>query len=92
MGTIPDWHPIYYQWDQVELPYFVQDTEAARRDLAAQYTTISRLDQGAFQLISNILLHVTTQMIIFPHRSWTGPERDRGCWIQRRHSGHLYLR
>ncbi|XP_043505963.1 N-sulphoglucosamine sulphohydrolase [Polistes fuscatus] len=46
MGTIPDWHPIYYQWDQVKVPYFVQDTEAARRDIAAQYTTISRLDQG----------------------------------------------
>ncbi|XP_012256743.2 N-sulphoglucosamine sulphohydrolase [Athalia rosae] len=46
MGTIPDWNPIYYQWEQVQLPYFVQDTEAARRDLAAQYTTISRLDQG----------------------------------------------
>ncbi|XP_046484869.1 N-sulphoglucosamine sulphohydrolase [Neodiprion pinetum] len=46
MGTIPDWNPIYYQWKQVQLPYFVQDTEAARRDLAAQYTTISRLDQG----------------------------------------------
>ncbi|KAJ8730458.1 hypothetical protein PYW07_017496 [Mythimna separata] len=46
MGLIPDWHPIYYQWEQIQLPYFVQDTEAARRDIAAQYTTISRLDQG----------------------------------------------
>ncbi|XP_033214400.1 N-sulphoglucosamine sulphohydrolase isoform X2 [Belonocnema kinseyi] len=46
MGTIPDWSPIYYQWDQVKVPYFVQDTEAARKDIAAQYTTISRLDQG----------------------------------------------
>ncbi|XP_076183777.1 N-sulfoglucosamine sulfohydrolase isoform X1 [Ptiloglossa arizonensis] len=46
MGTIPDWQPIYYQWDQVKVPYFVQNTEAARRDIAAQYTTISRLDQG----------------------------------------------
>ncbi|XP_012271670.1 N-sulphoglucosamine sulphohydrolase [Orussus abietinus] len=46
MGTIPDWNPIYYQWEQVKVPYHVQDTEAARRDIAAQYTTISRLDQG----------------------------------------------
>nr|XP_012141558.1 PREDICTED: N-sulphoglucosamine sulphohydrolase isoform X2 [Megachile rotundata] len=46
MGTIPDWNPIYYQWDQVKVPYFVQYTEAAKRDIAAQYTTISRLDQG----------------------------------------------
>ncbi|XP_076669975.1 N-sulfoglucosamine sulfohydrolase [Andrena cerasifolii] len=46
MGNIPDWQPIYYQWDQVKVPYFVQNTEAARRDISAQYTTISRLDQG----------------------------------------------
>jgi len=46
MGSIPDWHPIYYQWDQIELPYYIQDTEPARRDVAAQYMTISRLDQG----------------------------------------------
>nr|CAD7398494.1 unnamed protein product [Timema poppensis] len=46
MGIIPDWHPIYYQAAQVQLPYFVQDTIAARNDVAAQYTTVSRLDQG----------------------------------------------
>ncbi|GAB0095166.1 N-sulphoglucosamine sulphohydrolase [Sergentomyia squamirostris] len=46
MGLIPDWHPIYYVWDEIDIPYYVQDTEPARRDLAAQYTTISRLDQG----------------------------------------------
>lgn len=46
MGLIPDWHPIYYDWQQVQLPYYVQDTEPARHDIAAQYTTISRLDQG----------------------------------------------
>ena len=28
------------------VPYFVQDTPAAREDIASQYTTISRLDQG----------------------------------------------
>jgi len=53
MGTIPDWNPIYYQWEQVKVPYYVQNTEAARRDIAAQYTTISRLDKG----ISNIFLN-----------------------------------
>lgn len=46
MGLIPDWHPIYYVWDELILPYYVPDTEPARRDVAAQYTTISRLDQG----------------------------------------------
>lgn len=31
------------------MPYFVPDTPAARADLAAQYTTIGRMDQGGFQ-------------------------------------------
>ena len=46
MGVIPDWKPIKYDPAKVAVPYFVQDTPAARQDLAAQYTTISRLDQG----------------------------------------------
>ncbi|XP_069685700.1 N-sulphoglucosamine sulphohydrolase [Periplaneta americana] len=46
MGVIEDWHPIYYKPEEIELPYFIQDTPAARQDVAAQYTTISRLDQG----------------------------------------------
>lgn len=50
MGIIPDWNPIYYQWEQVKVPYHVQNTEAARRDIAAQYTTISRLDKGILTL------------------------------------------
>ncbi|GBP30761.1 N-sulphoglucosamine sulphohydrolase [Eumeta japonica] len=45
-GRIPDWVPWYYRPEEIELPYNIQDTEAARRDVAAQYTTISRLDQG----------------------------------------------
>lgn len=48
MGTIPDWHPIYYVPKQVQLPYYIQDTIEARTDVAAQYTTISRLDQGIY--------------------------------------------
>uniref|UniRef100_A0A8D2ZWJ9 N-sulfoglucosamine sulfohydrolase (sulfamidase) n=1 Tax=Scophthalmus maximus TaxID=52904 RepID=A0A8D2ZWJ9_SCOMX len=46
MGRIPDWTPEYYTPDQVKVPPFVPDTPAARADLAAQYTTVSRLDQG----------------------------------------------
>lgn len=46
MGYISDWHPIDYAPDDVFVPYFVQDTPAARIDLAAQYRTISRMDQG----------------------------------------------
>ena len=46
MGLIPDWKPVLYSPEEVTVPYFVQDTPAARQDIAAQYTTISRLDQG----------------------------------------------
>lgn len=46
MGRIPDWTPVFYSPDDVKVPPFVPDTPAARADLAAQYTTVSRLDQG----------------------------------------------
>lgn len=55
MGLIPDWHPIYYQWQQIQLPYYIQDTEPARRDIAAQYTTISRLDQGIGLVVKELI-------------------------------------
>ncbi|XP_060027833.1 N-sulphoglucosamine sulphohydrolase isoform X9 [Erinaceus europaeus] len=46
MGWIPDWTPQTYHPQDVLVPYFVPDTPAARADLAAQYTTIGRMDQG----------------------------------------------
>ncbi|XP_027482147.1 N-sulphoglucosamine sulphohydrolase isoform X3 [Zalophus californianus] len=46
MGRIPDWTPQAYDPQDVLVPYFVPDTPAARADLAAQYTTIGRMDQG----------------------------------------------
>ncbi|EPY88243.1 N-sulfoglucosamine sulfohydrolase precursor [Camelus ferus] len=46
MGRIPDWTPQIYDPQDVQVPYFVPDTPAARADLAAQYTTIGRMDQG----------------------------------------------
>jgi len=46
MGYIEDWTPVKYNADDVVVPYFVQNTPAARADIAAQYTTVSRLDQG----------------------------------------------
>lgn len=54
MGSIPDWKPIYYEPDQLNVPYFIQDTKAARQDLAAQYTTISRLDQGVGLVLAEL--------------------------------------
>ncbi|XP_046403462.1 N-sulphoglucosamine sulphohydrolase [Ischnura elegans] len=46
MGNIPDWTPIYYDPEEVHVPYFVQDTPAARQDIAAQWASMTRLDQG----------------------------------------------
>lgn len=48
MGTIPDWKPVLYDPTEVVIPYFVQDTPAARLEISKQYTTISRLDQGEY--------------------------------------------
>ncbi|XP_040386514.1 N-sulphoglucosamine sulphohydrolase isoform X2 [Cygnus olor] len=45
MGRIPDWKPQLYHPEEVQVPPFVPDTPAARADLAAQYTTIGRMDQ-----------------------------------------------
>lgn len=54
MGLIPDWKPIHYSPEEVEVPYFVPDTPIARKDIAAQYTTISRLDQGIGLVIKEL--------------------------------------
>ena len=54
MGFIPDWKPVYYDPNKVKVPYFVQDTRIAREDIAAQYTTISRLDQGIGLVIKEL--------------------------------------
>lgn len=37
----------------LQVPPFVPDTPAARADLAAQYTTVSRLDQGLFSTFTS---------------------------------------
>ncbi|KAK9729480.1 Sulfatase [Popillia japonica] len=67
MGKIPDWQPIYYVPEQIELPYFIQDTMEARRDLAAQYTTISRLDQGVGVILKELedAGHLDDTLIIY---------------------------
>ena len=46
MGLIPDWKPIYYSCDEIEVPYYLPNSTVIREDISAQYTTISRLDQG----------------------------------------------
>ena len=54
MGIIEDWKPTYYDPMDVIVPYFVQDTIVARQDIAAQYTTIGRLDQGIGVILSEL--------------------------------------
>ena len=56
MGLIPDWKPVTYKPEEVVVPYFVQDTPIARADIAAQYTTISRLDQGVGLMLEELKL------------------------------------
>ena len=46
MGSIPDWKPEIYKPEDVEVPYFVQDTPVARMELAQEYTSVNRMDQG----------------------------------------------
>ncbi|KAG4080106.1 hypothetical protein HA402_008177 [Bradysia odoriphaga] len=78
MGLIPDWHPIYYQWDEIDLPYYVPDTEPARRDVAAQYTTISRLDQGVGLVLKELTAagHQDDTLVIYT--SDNGPPLPSG--------------
>lgn len=50
-GTIPDWKPSYYKPEDVIVPPGVPDTPVVREEIATQYTTISRLDQGSVRLL-----------------------------------------
>ncbi|XP_076444419.1 N-sulfoglucosamine sulfohydrolase-like isoform X2 [Babylonia areolata] len=67
MGVIPDWKPVRYDPAHVIVPYFVQDTPAAREDIAAQYTTISRLDQGIGVILEELKLsgHLEDTLVLF---------------------------
>nr|XP_039266793.1 N-sulphoglucosamine sulphohydrolase-like [Styela clava] len=67
MGIIEDWKPDYYSPDKVIVPGFVQDTPAARSDLSAQYTTISRLDQGVGLILKELenAGHTEDTLVIF---------------------------
>jgi len=54
MGYIPDWSPTVYHPDQVLVPDWLPDTPATRADIAAQYTTLSRLDQGVGLVLNEL--------------------------------------
>ncbi|XP_050302215.1 N-sulphoglucosamine sulphohydrolase [Anthonomus grandis grandis] len=67
MGLIPDWVPIHYQWDEIEPPYYVPNSEAAKRDIASQYITMSRLDQGVGLVLKELRDsgHLDNTLVIF---------------------------
>ncbi|XP_071802190.1 N-sulphoglucosamine sulphohydrolase-like [Asterias amurensis] len=67
MGLIPDWVPTKYDPSEVVVPGFVQDTPIARGDISAQYTTISRMDQGIGLILKEIELagHKDDTLVIF---------------------------
>lgn len=73
MGLIKDWKPIYYQWDEIDVPYYVQDTEQARKDIAAQYTTISRLDQGVGLVLKELTDADLSEKTLVLYTSDNGP-------------------
>lgn len=67
MGFIPDWKPFKYDPSEVSVPFFVPDTSAARQDISAQYTTISRLDQGIGLILEELKLsgHSEDTLVIY---------------------------
>lgn len=70
MGLIPDWNPIYYIPDELVLPYFVPNTQIVKEDLAAQYTTMSRLDQGILQSRMQSFMKYNSVVHVFPVQGW----------------------
>ena len=67
MGEIPDWQPVFYRPDQVVVPAWLPDTPATRQDIAAQYTTLSRLDQGVGLVLRELELagHSQDTLVLF---------------------------
>eukprot|EP00096_Caligus_rogercresseyi_P013257 TRINITY_DN5933_c0_g1_i2.p1 TRINITY_DN5933_c0_g1~~TRINITY_DN5933_c0_g1_i2.p1 ORF type:complete len:343 (+),score=21.69 TRINITY_DN5933_c0_g1_i2:126-1031(+) len=72
-GGIPDWSPVTYDPKDVIVPYFIQDTLPARRDIASQYSTISRLDQGIGLLLKTLRDHGFMYNTLIIQSSDNGP-------------------
>ena len=88
MGYIPDWKPQYYNPDEILVPYFIPNTTQARKDIAAQYTTISRLDQGEFEFSLNynqcrFYLRLLVMRIILKTQTLVLYSGGYGCMIQK---------
>lgn len=46
MGKIPDWTPVEYKPEGIQVPHYHLDTPTTGMDIAAQYRSVSRMDQG----------------------------------------------
>ncbi|XP_069124025.1 N-sulphoglucosamine sulphohydrolase-like isoform X1 [Argopecten irradians] len=66
-GSMPDWKPMMFDPASVVVPYFVQDTPAARLDIAAQYTSINRMDQGIGLILKELELagHADDTLVMY---------------------------
>lgn len=95
MGWIPDWKPQLYRPEDVQVPRFVPDTPSARADLAAQYTTIGRMDQGkgcGSRLVpAHRALPCSCPALPAAHRDWAGAGGAAACWRPQQHIGDLHL-
>ena len=67
MGIIPDWEPVLYKPEEVLVPAWLPDTPATKEDIAAQYTTLSRLDQGVGLVLKELELagHSEDTLVLF---------------------------
>ncbi|XP_011193285.2 N-sulphoglucosamine sulphohydrolase [Zeugodacus cucurbitae] len=73
MGVIPDWTPIYYDWRNLEVPPHLPDTDVVRQELAAQYMTTSRLDQGVGVVLKELAAHGFDANTLVIYTSDNGP-------------------
>lgn len=67
-STIPDWQPMFYSPADVLVPYWIQDTPAARGDLAGMYTAKNRMDQGVGLMLRELQAHgaqVNSTLVIY---------------------------
>lgn len=65
LDGIPDWHPIKYEPEDIILPDFLPKTHSAREDVAAQYQTISRLDQGVGIVMKELKDYLDNTLIFY---------------------------
>ncbi|CAH0385228.1 unnamed protein product [Bemisia tabaci] len=77
-GVIPDWKPKFYDPNLVQVPYYVQDTPAARQEIAYQYTTISRLDQGVGLVLQELESAALLDNTVIIYTSDNGPPFPAG--------------